>query len=73
MLQYGINEISVLKNQPKKEIAQRLLERIAKAVLPIAIKHKFRVRLLQEFLPLDPQLLGKNENRGVIIYIRCKN
>lgn len=72
MSEYRIKNVYVLVNQPKRDIAMSLLQRIAHTVLPIVIKHKFRVRQLQEFLPQHPHLLGKNENRGVIIYLRCK-
>lgn len=69
---YAITEIKALVRQPQREDAQRLLERLAAAVLPIMTRRRFRVRRLLEFFPKDGALLGMNVNRGAKIYVRLR-
>ncbi|XP_068653160.1 DNA-dependent metalloprotease WSS1 [Aristolochia californica] len=62
--------------KPLKKIgeddARKILERIAKQVQPIMWKHKWRVKLLSEFCPANPSLLGLNVGGGVQIKLRLR-
>lgn len=42
-------EIKTLKRKPNQEAARMILEKIAKQVQPIMVKHKWRVKVLSEF------------------------
>lgn len=52
--------------------AKKLLESVAKQVQPIMIKRKWRVKLLSEFCPSNPSLLGLNVGGGAEIKIRLR-
>ncbi|XP_024018978.1 alpha-N-acetylglucosaminidase [Morus notabilis] len=62
-------EIKALK-KPGEEEAEKILERIAKHVQPIMRNHKWRVKLLSEFCPNNPSLLGLNVGGGVQVKLR---
>ncbi|WOL08595.1 hypothetical protein Cni_G17348 [Canna indica] len=64
-------EIKTLK-KPGEEEARRLLDRIAKQVQPIMRRRKWRVKLLSEFCPANPSLLGLNVGGGVEVKIRLR-
>ncbi|GAB2279824.1 hypothetical protein Dimus_014463 [Dionaea muscipula] len=64
-------EIKALK-KPGQEEAKMILERIAKQVQPIMRKHKWRVKVLSEFYPNNPSLLGLNVGGGVHVKLRLR-
>ncbi|OIT20690.1 PREDICTED: DNA-dependent metalloprotease WSS1 [Nicotiana attenuata] len=65
-------EIKALKRKPKHEEATKILERIAKQVQPIMRKHNWRVKLLSEFCPKRPALLGLNVGAGIHVKLRLR-
>ncbi|XVE80520.1 hypothetical protein DITRI_Ditri14bG0146700 [Diplodiscus trichospermus] len=65
-------EIKALKRKPGEEEASKILEKIAKQVQPIMRKHKWRVKLLSEFCPNNPALLGLNVGGGVQVKLRLR-
>lgn len=64
-------EIKALKKAGEKE-AKEILERIAKQVQPIMHRHKWRVKILSEFCPKNPALLGLNVGRGIHVKLRLR-
>ncbi|KDP39294.1 hypothetical protein JCGZ_01051 [Jatropha curcas] len=64
-------EIKALK-KPGEEEAKKMLEKIAKQVQPIMRKHKWRVKVLSEFCPNNPALLGLNVGGGVQVKLRLR-
>ncbi|GKV19417.1 hypothetical protein SLEP1_g29680 [Rubroshorea leprosula] len=64
-------EIKALK-KPGEEEAKKFLEQIAKQVQPIMRKHNWRVKLLSEFCPSNPSLLGLNVGGGLQIKLRLR-
>ncbi|XP_057472535.1 uncharacterized protein LOC130761092 [Actinidia eriantha] len=64
-------EIKALKKVGQDE-ARKILERVAKQVQPIMRKHKWRVKLLSEFCPNNPTLLGLNVGGGVHVKLRLR-
>ncbi|KAI8557498.1 hypothetical protein RHMOL_Rhmol04G0015300 [Rhododendron molle] len=64
-------EIKALKKVGEDE-ARKILDRIAKQVQPIMRKHKWRVKLLSEFCPTNPSLLGLNVGGGVHVKLRLR-
>ncbi|KAG9456006.1 hypothetical protein H6P81_000514 [Aristolochia fimbriata] len=64
-------EVKPLKKVGEDE-ARKLLEKIAKQVQPIMRKHKWRVKLLSEFCPANPSLLGLNVGGGIQIKLRLR-
>ncbi|KAL2322800.1 hypothetical protein Fmac_027179 [Flemingia macrophylla] len=65
-------EIKALKRKPAAEEATKMLEKIAKQVQPIMRKHKWRVKLLSEFCPGNPHLLGLNVGAGIHVKLRLR-
>uniref|UniRef100_A0ACD5Y1F3 Uncharacterized protein n=1 Tax=Avena sativa TaxID=4498 RepID=A0ACD5Y1F3_AVESA len=65
-------EIRALKRKPEEPAARALLDRIAKQVQPIMRRRKWRVKVLSEFSPKNPRLLGLNVNRGVEVKLRLR-
>ncbi|XP_061364138.1 uncharacterized protein LOC133307612 [Gastrolobium bilobum] len=65
-------EIKALKRKPGQEEATKMLEKIAKQVQPIMRKHKWRVKLLSEFCPSNPSLLGLNVGAGIHVKLRLR-
>ncbi|KAK8490508.1 hypothetical protein V6N13_031685 [Hibiscus sabdariffa] len=65
-------EIKALKRKPGGEEAKKILEKIAKQVQPIMRKHKWRVKVLSEFCPNNPALLGLNVGRGIHVKLRLR-
>ncbi|PPE00470.1 hypothetical protein GOBAR_DD02483 [Gossypium barbadense] len=65
-------EIKALKRKPGEEAAKIILEKIAKQVQPIMRKHKWRVKLLSEFCPNNPALLGLNVGAGIHVKLRLR-
>ncbi|XP_021679179.2 DNA-dependent metalloprotease WSS1 isoform X2 [Hevea brasiliensis] len=64
-------EIEALK-KPGEEKAKKMLEKLAKQVQPIMRKHKWSVKLLSEFCPNNPALLGLNVGGGVHVKLRLR-
>ncbi|KOB60879.1 hypothetical protein PFHG_02663 [Plasmodium falciparum HB3] len=67
---YKVHNIKVLNKNDKK--AKAILSRAAEQVLPIKKKRRFRVELLSEFLPKNPNLLGLNIVKKSEIKIRLR-
>ncbi|KAI3466431.1 hypothetical protein Pfo_023094 [Paulownia fortunei] len=65
-------EIKTLKRKPKEEVAQNILDRVAKQVQPIMRKHNWRVKLLSEFCPKNRALLGLNVGGGIHVKLRLR-
>ena len=68
-----IKKITVLTNQPKKDEAQAILDRIATTVLPAMKRHNWEVKTLSEFYPKNDSLHGLNVNRGQCIKVRLRD
>ncbi|GMJ11554.1 Wss1/SPRTN type repair protease A [Hibiscus trionum] len=69
---HNVWEIKALKRKPGEEEAKKFLEKIAKQVQPIMRKHKWRVKVLSEFCPNNPALLGVNVGRGIHVKLRLR-
>ncbi|CAH8362588.1 unnamed protein product [Eruca vesicaria subsp. sativa] len=65
-------EIKALKKKPREDEAMKILEKVANQVQPIMTRRKWRVKLLSEFWPTNPRLLGVNVNRGVQVKLRLR-
>ncbi|WVZ82202.1 hypothetical protein U9M48_029490 [Paspalum notatum var. saurae] len=65
-------ETRALKTKPDTAAARTLLDRIAKQVQPIMRRHKWRVKVLSEFSPRNPRLLGLNVGAGVEVKLRLR-
>ncbi|XP_075513854.1 uncharacterized protein LOC142549019 [Primulina tabacum] len=65
-------EVKTLKRKPKEEEARKILDRVAKQVQPIMRNHNWRVKILSEFCPKNPALLGLNVGRGIHIKLRLR-
>ncbi|OIW19821.1 hypothetical protein TanjilG_24524 [Lupinus angustifolius] len=65
-------EIKALKRKPREDEATKMLDKIAKQVQPIMRKHKWRVKLLSEFCPTNPRLLGLNVGAGIHVKLRLR-
>ncbi|KAE9598529.1 hypothetical protein Lal_00021060 [Lupinus albus] len=65
-------EIKALKRKPGEDEATKMLDKIAKQVQPIMRKHKWRVKLLSEFCPTNPRLLGLNVGAGIHVKLRLR-
>lgn len=68
-----IIEIKYLLNKNKNEEAKELLYRIAKVVIPLLQRRKWKIKLLNEFYPNNPSLHGLNVNQGERIQIRLRD
>lgn len=65
-------EYSHIRDFPRNEDALRLLKRLASAVKPIMKARGWKVKLLAEFYPLQPNLLGVNWEQGREINLRLR-
>lgn len=65
-------EIKALKKKVGEDEARKILEKVAKQVQPIMRKHKWRVKILSEFCPKNPALLGLNVGGGVHVKLRLR-
>ncbi|KAM7252134.1 hypothetical protein ACFE04_024017 [Oxalis oulophora] len=65
-------EIQALKRKPNPEEAKKILERIAKEVQPIMIKHNWRVKVLSEMCPKRRGLLGLNVGAGINVKLTLR-
>lgn len=66
------NSYEHLQGLPRGEAALTMLRKVASLVKPIMRKHGWKVRILAEFLPPEPNLLGLNINRGYKICLRLR-
>ncbi|XP_057770224.1 DNA-dependent metalloprotease WSS1-like [Salvia miltiorrhiza] len=64
-------EIKPLKKVREDE-AREILERVAKQVQPIMRKRKWKVKVLSEFCPPNPSLLGLNIGGGAEVKLRLR-
>ncbi|PIN11784.1 Protein involved in sister chromatid separation and/or segregation [Handroanthus impetiginosus] len=64
-------EVKPLKKVREDE-AREILEKVAKQVQPIMRKRKWKVRLLSEFCPTNPALLGLNVGGGSEVKLRLR-
>jgi len=65
-------EVRELKRKPDAPAARALLDRIAKQVQPIMRRRKWRVKVLSEFSPRSPRLLGLNVGKGIEVKLRLR-
>ncbi|CAN6172852.1 unnamed protein product [Urochloa humidicola] len=65
-------DVRELKRKPDAAAARALLDRIAKQVQPIMRRHKWRVKVLSEFSPRNPRLLGLNVGAGIEVKLRLR-
>jgi hypothetical protein len=72
MANYGCNSTQALKNFPRFEEAEKLLQKVCAQVQPIMAKHQWNVPLVVEFFPTNANLLGMNMNAGQKIMIRLR-
>eukprot|EP00899_Mesostigma_viride_P028546 jgi/Mesvir1/8877/Mv02768-RA.2 len=70
--QHKVWEIRALKKHSDEAVAKKMLEDVARQVQPIMRKRGWRVKMLSEFSPSNPNLLGLNVNRGVEVKIRLR-
>ncbi|XP_061373117.1 DNA-dependent metalloprotease WSS1-like [Gastrolobium bilobum] len=64
-------EIKPLKRIGEDE-ARKILEKVAKQVQPIMRKRKWKVKVLSEFCPANPSLLGLNIGPGAEVKLRLR-
>lgn len=64
-------EVKPLKKVREDE-AREILENVAKQVQPIMRKRKWKVRVLSEFCPSNPSLLGLNVGGGAEVKLRLR-
>ncbi|XP_028552357.1 DNA-dependent metalloprotease WSS1 isoform X1 [Dendrobium catenatum] len=64
-------EIKTLK-KPGEEEAHNILNRISKQVQPIMRRRRWRVKVLSEFCPTNPSLLGLNVGAGSEVKLRLR-
>eukprot|EP01038_Epipyxis_sp_PR26KG_P016786 gene16786-22973_t len=69
---FKVEAIKELTSMPHKDEAKALLSRLVLSTQPIMIKMKWKVKILKEFYPTQPSLLGLNVNRGSSIMIRLR-
>jgi hypothetical protein len=69
---YKVHQITVLPGRDGAAEARALLESVAKQVQPIMRRRRWRVPVLSEFAPKNPNLLGLNVNRGAEVKIRLR-
>ncbi|CAI5758539.1 unnamed protein product [Candida verbasci] len=68
----NIGKIGSLLRYEDREYANNLLHEAAKLVAPIIHEHNFKVGVLCEMFPKNPNLLGLNMNKGQKILIRLR-
>lgn len=68
----SIAKIASLKRYDNRDYALELLHDVAKAVGPLMHHYDFKVGMLCEMYPKNPQLLGLNVNHGQKILIRLR-
>ncbi|KAL8466468.1 hypothetical protein ACS0TY_035522 [Phlomoides rotata] len=64
-------EVKPLKKVREDE-AREILEKVAKQVQPIMMKRRWKVRVLSEFCPPNPSLLGLNIGGGAEVKLRLR-
>lgn len=68
-----IEEINYLKNMNKSEEGKDLIYRVAKVIIPLLQRRKWKIKYLNEFYPTNSSLHGLNINRGYTIKIRLRS
>lgn len=68
----SISSIACLKRYDNRDYALDILHDLARAVGPLMHHYKFKVGMLCEMYPKNPQLLGLNVNHGQKILIRLR-
>lgn len=64
-------EVKPLK-KPREDEAREILEKVARQVQPIMRKRKWKVKILYEFCPSNPALLGLNVDGGAEVKLRLR-
>jgi DNA-dependent metalloprotease WSS1 len=59
MSQTFVQSITHLKDKPRADTALEILQKVVSLVKPIMRKHGWRLPVLSEFFPDNPNLLGK--------------
>ncbi|CAI8611768.1 unnamed protein product [Vicia faba] len=69
-----LNKVWEVKSLNKigQDEATKILQKVAKQVQPIMHKRKWKVKLLSEFCPADPSLLGMNIGPGAEVKLRLR-
>ncbi|CAK7325099.1 unnamed protein product [Dovyalis caffra] len=69
-----LNKVWEIKPLKKigEEDARRVLEKVAKQVQPIMKKRKWKVKILSEFCPANPALMGLNIGGGAEVKLRLR-
>jgi hypothetical protein len=69
---YKIDGTKELTNMPHPALAKDLLERLVATTAKVVTNRKWSVKILKEFYPKNPSLLGLNVNAGSSIMIRLR-
>ena len=69
---YRIDGTKELTNMPHPALAKDLLERLVATTAKVVTNRKWSVKILKEFYPKNPSLLGLNVNAGSSIMIRLR-
>ncbi|XP_044496070.1 DNA-dependent metalloprotease WSS1-like [Mangifera indica] len=69
-----LNKVWEIKplNKIGEDEARKILEKVAKQVQPIMGKRKWKVKILSEFCPSNPSLLGLNIGGGAEVKLRLR-
>ncbi|KAJ0076308.1 hypothetical protein Patl1_34865 [Pistacia atlantica] len=69
-----LNKVWEIKplNKIGEDEARKILEKVAKQVQPIMRKRKWKVKILSEFCPSNPSLLGLNIGGGAEVKLRLR-
>ncbi|XP_059640350.1 DNA-dependent metalloprotease WSS1-like [Cornus florida] len=69
-----LNKVWEIKplNKVREDEAKEILENVAKQVQPIMRKRKWKVKILSEFCPANPSLLGLNIGGGAEVKLRLR-
>jgi len=69
---YKVWVFKELVRQKNSNEARAILKRVTKQVQPLMKRRQWRVKLVREFYPKNPSLLGLNVNRGVEVKVRLR-
>merc|ERR1712072_519611 len=70
---YQVWDSKELVRDKRSNEAREILTRVIKQVQPLMRRRRWRVKMVREFYPKDPRLLGLNVNRGVEIKLRMRH
>ncbi|KAL1219616.1 hypothetical protein V5N11_034193 [Cardamine amara subsp. amara] len=65
-------QIEALKNKPREDEARNILDDVANDVQKIMRRRNWRVKLLSEICPSDPNILGSNVRMGEKVELRLR-